>query len=108
MIFVGYSDIHKAYKCFDETRLLEVYSPHVTFDERISTSSVEYPSTFAEHVAPIKRPMPEQISSKHQEISVSQIKPVVSTSDDMQLVKERFDTTLPPKLKGLTFIHGKA
>lgn len=53
MLFVGYSDIHKAYKCFNETTLCEVFSPHVTFDERSSSRSIEYPNTFAEHLAPI-------------------------------------------------------
>ena len=112
MIFVGYSDIHKAYKCFDETRLLEVYSPHVTFDERISTSSVEYPSTFAEHVAPIERPEPVQSSSRHQEPIFSQTNPEVVTNDDMQSEedivlspKTGVDTSLTPKLKRMTLIH---
>jgi hypothetical protein len=81
MIFVGYSDVHKAYKCFDETTLTEVYSPHVTFDERIRTSTVEYPTNFAEHIAPIERPGPVQSSSNSQE---SQSTPMAGASEDEQ------------------------
>jgi hypothetical protein len=53
------TDIHKAYKCFDEDSLSEVFSPHVTFDESNSTRQVEYPTTFAEHLAPPQQPRTE-------------------------------------------------
>jgi hypothetical protein len=55
MIFVGYSDIHKAYKCFDENNLKEVCSPHVTFDESNNSRKIEYPKSFAQHLAPPDR-----------------------------------------------------
>ena len=55
VIFVGYSEIHKAYKCFDEEILKEIYSPHVKFDELNLTKdirSVAYPKSFSEHLNP--------------------------------------------------------
>jgi hypothetical protein len=54
-IFVGYSEIHKAYKCFDEESFKELYSPHVTFDEMNRSHeirSIEYPKSFSEYLAP--------------------------------------------------------
>ena len=55
VIFVEYSEIHKAYKCFDEETLKEIYSLHVTFDELNLTKdicSVAYPKSFSEHLIP--------------------------------------------------------
>jgi len=52
MIMIGYSDIHKAYKMFDEESLNVTYSAEVIFDnEKVNTRKIAYPKSFVEHVA---------------------------------------------------------
>jgi hypothetical protein len=51
MIFIGYSDKFKAWKCFDGKNLVEVYSSDVIFDnETINVSQLTNSESLLEHM----------------------------------------------------------